>query len=117
MTAPTPALTASANGLNQCQHCSFRAVGLQWQGILLHGRVLEKGISPKIELMHCHIIDVGRVRILRQAGYCLTEVFLFVSNVVLGACDYTRVLNALNSLSNRDARQNWIGTEAWNTIR
>ena len=67
--------------------------------------------------MHCRVVDVGRVCKLGLAAHGLSEVFLFVSNVMLRNSNHTRILNTLDRLRHCHTGQDWIRTETFSLVR
>lgn len=65
--------------------------------------------------MQSLVVDVGadsinESKVLEVSGR--TEVLLLVQDVVLGASNNTSILDTTDSLSNKMARQVWVGREA-----
>jgi hypothetical protein len=98
---PVPALTASANGL--------------W--FLVKNVPERTGTTlPEVQLVHGLVVDVGahtlgNVEAISLSLRCLTEMLLFVANVMLCACNDSSILNASNSRADQCSRQIWIWTE------
>lgn len=68
--------------------------------------------------MHRHVVNIGADRLSgvdAKIAACtrLPKMFLLIQDVVLSAGYDTRSLNALNSLGNGNARQDWIWAEAF----
>ena len=94
-----PARTASANGLMHVKECvTVRQ---------FHDNV------PQIQLMHCLIVNI-RAHTLRDVEPIvlhfrrLSEMFLFIADIVLGASHYPGILNTLDRGSNQSTRQVWV---------
>ena len=62
--------------------------------------------GPQVQLVHCNVINVGAERCLQVARWrSLTEVLLFISDVVLCASHDASCLDTLNGLGNCNTRQ------------
>jgi len=71
------------------------------------------GISkrPNVKLVQSDVVDVGRDSI-RDVRTSLSEVFLLVENVVLGASNDTSILDTLDGLGVQDTREDGVRAEA-----
>lgn len=72
--------------------------------------------GPQVQLVQSLVVHIGadgidEAKVFEVAG--LAEVFLLVQNVVLGASNDTSILNALYSLGNSNAREDWVRAEAF----
>jgi hypothetical protein len=98
MTAPTPALTASAKGLFNSK-LRFLLFLMQ-----IH--------SPQVKFMHSLVIQVGGVCKFILGRRRRTYVLLLIHDKVLGTSNYTSVLDTLDGLSHGHSSQDWVRTEA-----
>lgn len=100
----TPALTASANGLRML---------ISMLTVINIG----KSAIPSIDLMHRLVVNVRRARLgnveaISNGFRSLSEVLLFVSDEVFGACLDSGALDAANRVGEEFTSEVWVRTEA-----
>lgn len=90
---------------------------MAWFG---ESRAMEMGklILPHVQLVHGLVVNVGtnalgNVETITLSLACLTKPLLFISDVMLCACNDSSILDSSNGGIDQGASQIWIGTESF----